>query len=64
MKLMNWKEEFANSVLDAFGIVFIVMAGFYVVLDYWFAPLLGVSLIIIGYILVKSIITFPEEKEN
>lgn len=62
--MKNWKEEFANTFMDAFGIVFIVTAGLFVVLDFWFAPLLGAILIIIGYILVKSVIVFTEDTEK
>ncbi len=62
---MNKKEEFVNCVIDALGIVIIFVAGYFSAsINYmWYNPLIGVISIIIGYVLIKGIVTFPEDRD-
>ena len=61
---MNKKEEFVNCILDALGIVIIFVAGCWIAVNHmWYNPLISTISIIVGYVLVKGTVTFPEEKE-
>lgn len=61
---MNKKEEFVNCILDALGIVIIFLGGYSTAINHmWYIPLIGAISFIVGYVLVKGVVTFPEEKE-
>lgn len=58
------KESLSNSILDALGIVIIFTAGYFgSTIPTWYSPLVSVFSMIVGYVLVKAVITFPEETE-
>jgi hypothetical protein len=62
------KARFLDMFFDAFGIVFIVLAGYLGTIGElpfgkWINPFLGACLIIMGYVLVKSTVEPSNKKE-